>query len=106
MTTNAHGWVTYMTLTSGKLYTNLEQIKNQKRPHLSKKSIYLLIKSEMVFCFQNCSDLLREKMFYWLRNLLKFEAEDQREFVKKLRSQEQFVEQWKVRTIFGNRMLF
>ena len=47
---------------------------------------------------KNCSSN-REK-------LLKFEAEGQ-EFAKFLRSLEQFTQiQWKVRTIFGNRMLF
>ena len=51
----------------------------------------------MVFCYKNCpSD--REK-------LLKFEAEG-REFAKFLRSLEQFIQQWKVTTIFGNKMLF
>ena len=39
---------------------------------------------EMVFCYQNCSDLLWEK-------LLKFEAEGQ-EFTKSLRSLEQFIQ--------------
>ena len=43
------------------------------------------LKLEMVFCYQNCSYLLRE-------NFLKFEAEG-REFAK-------------VRTIFCNRLLF
>ena len=46
---------------------------------------------------KNCSSD-REK-------LLKFEAEG-REFSKFLRSLENLFKQWKVRTIFGNRMLF
>jgi predicted ATPase len=43
-----------------------------------------LFRLKMVFCYQNCSDLLREK-------LLKFEAEG-REFAKFLRSLEQFIQ--------------
>ena len=47
-----------------------------------------------------------KKLFYWSKKLLKFDAVDQ-EFAKILRSLEQFsFKQWKVRTIFGNRMLF
>ena len=58
-------------------------------------------KEEMVFCYQNCSDLLWEKKCSRVREkLLKFEAEGQ-EFAKVLRSLEQFIQ-----TIFGNRMLF
>ena len=37
--------------------------------------------------------------------LLKFETEGQ-EFAKILRSLGQFIQTWKVRTIFGNRMLY
>ena len=46
---------------------------------------------EMVFCFQNCSDLLWEKMSKDREKLLKFEAEGQ-EFAKNLRSLEQFIQ--------------
>ena len=58
----------------------------------------------MVFCYQNCSYLLWEKN---VLVILKFEAESW-EFAKNLRSVDQFIqtEQWKVRTIFGNVMLF
>ena len=56
-------------------------------------------KQEMVFCYQNCSDLL------WEKNVLVIEAEG-REFAKNLRSLEQFVRKVKGQTIFGNRMLF
>ena len=46
----------------------------------------------MVFCYQNCSDLLREKKCSSDREkLLKFEAEG-REFANFLRSLEQFNE--------------
>jgi hypothetical protein len=45
----------------------------------------------MVFCYQNCSDLLREKIDLVIEIFfLKFEAEG-REFAKFLRSLEQFV---------------
>ena len=45
----------------------------------------------MVFCYQNCSDLLWEKNCSTdQENLLKFEAES-REFAKFLRSLEQFI---------------
>ena len=46
----------------------------------------------MVFCYQNCSDLLREKKCSSdQEKLLKFEPEG-REFAKFLRSLEQFIE--------------
>ena len=49
---------------------------------------------------------VRKKCSSDRKKLLKFEAEGQ-EFAKFLRSLEQFSQtQWKVRTIFGNRMLF
>ena len=50
-------------------------------------------KDEMVFCYQNCSDLLWEKIVR--EKLLKFEAES-REFLKNLRSLEQFIQTVKV----------
>ena len=47
---------------------------------------------KMVFCYQNCSDLLWEKIVLVIKKkLLKFEAEGQ-EFVKFLRSLEQFIQ--------------
>ena len=47
---------------------------------------------EMVFCYQNCSDLLWEKIVSSDREkLLKFEAEGQ-EFAKFMRSLEQFIQ--------------
>ena len=52
----------------------------------------------MVFCYQNCSDLLWEKIV--LVKLLKFKAEG-REFARILRSLEQFI-----KTVQGSRMLF
>ena len=62
---------------------------------------------ELVFCFQNCSDLLWEKNCPSNgEKLLKFKAECQ-EFATFLRSHEQSIQTaWKVKTVFGNRMLF
>ena len=55
---------------------------------------------EMVFCYQNCSDLLWEKNCSSDReNFLKFEAEG-REFAKILRSLEQFIQTVKGQNIF------
>ena len=46
----------------------------------------------MVFCYHNCSHLLREKIALVIeKKCLKFEAED-REFAKFLRSLEQFIQ--------------
>ena len=46
----------------------------------------------MVFCYQNCSDLLWEKIVpMFEKKLLKFEAEG-REFENVLRSLEQFIQ--------------
>ena len=47
------------------------------------------IRNIMVFCFQNCSDLLRKKCSSDQEKLLKFEAEGI-EFAKFLRSLKQF----------------
>ena len=59
----------------------------------------------MVFCYQNCPDLLCEKNCSSNREkLLKFKAEG-REFSKFLRSLELFI-QTVNRTISGNIMLF
>ena len=62
----------------------------------------------MVICYQNFSDLVQEK--YVLTDweiFLKFKGEGW-DFAKLLRSLEQFIQtvQWKVRTMFGNRMFF
>ena len=60
----------------------------------------------MVFCYQNCSDLLWEKIVpMFEKKLLKFEAEG-REFENVLRSQEQFIQTEEGQNNFGNRMLF
>ena len=45
----------------------------------------------MVFCYQNCSDLLFEEIVLVIEKNLKFEVEGQ-EFAKILRSLEQFVQ--------------
>ena len=60
----------------------------------------------MVFCYQNCSDLLCEKIVLVIeKKNLNFEAEGQ-ELAKILRPLEQLIQTVKVRTILGNRMLF
>ena len=62
--------------------------------------------SEMVFCYQYCSDLLWEKIVlvieknFWNSRL---KAENFQNFWDHLNN---LFKQWKVRTIFGNRMLF
>ena len=54
----------------------------------------------LVFCYQNCSDLLWEKIVQSDREkLLKFEAKGQ-EFSKCLRSLEQFIQTVKGKNIF------
>jgi hypothetical protein len=62
----------------------------------------------MVFCFQNCSDLLatmtKSCSSDW-EKLLKFKAEG-REFANFLRSLEQLIQTVKGQTNFWNRMLF
>ena len=60
----------------------------------------------MVFCFQNCFDLLWEKKsFSNQEKLLKFKAEGQ-EFAKILRLIEQFIGTVKGKKNFWNRMVF
>ena len=51
----------------------------------------LLQKVEMVFCYQNCSDLQRKKCSIECEKRLKFEAEG-REFANFLRLSEQFIQ--------------
>ena len=70
----------------GKIQTKLKQVWQKKKQN-TKKNI-----SEMVFCYRNCSDQLREKIVLVIeKKLLKFEAEGQ-EFAKFLRSLEQFIQ--------------
>ena len=60
----------------------------------------------MVFCYQNCSDLLLEKKCSSNREkLLKFEAEG-REFATFLRSLEYLFEQEKGRIVFETELFF
>ena len=68
-----------------RLYYNEKSYKNRQR-QLSK------IQLKMVFCYHNCSDLLREKivLFSDREKLLKFETEG-REFAKSLGSLEQSI---------------
>ena len=62
------------------------------------------LEQEIVFCLQNCSDLLLEKIVLAIKKkCLKFEAEGQ-EFAKKIRSQEQFIQT--VRPIFETECFF
>ena len=60
---------------------------------------------EMVFCYQNCSYLLWEKKCSSDQGLYKFELK-----AKNLQNSwdhwNNLFKQWKVRTIFGNRMFF
>ena len=58
---------------------------------------------EMVFCYQNCFDLLWEKNVLVIEK--NFEAEGW-EFAKSLRSQEQFIRTSKGNNNFLNRILF
>ena len=64
------------------------------------------VAEKMVFCYQNCSDLLWEKIVlviekkFWNSRL---KAENLQKFWDHLNN---LFKQWKVRTIFGNRMLF
>ena len=54
--------------------------------------LFKVNQANMVFCYQNCSNLLREKIILVIeKRLLKFEAEIQ-EFTKFLRSLEQFIQ--------------
>ena len=88
--------------------TDLESHKVQKHPDLKQyhcevcntgrvffsESDYQvnLFEENMVFCYQNCSDLLLEKIVLVIeKKKLKFEAEG-REFAKILTSLEQFVQ--------------
>ena len=59
---------------------------------------------EMVFCFQNCSDLQCEKkMFKWLRKTFEIRDWRPRLLQKILRSLEQFVQKLKGQDNFWNR---
>ena len=40
------------------------------------------ISEGMIFCYQNCSDVLWEKMFYWLRKLERLGIQTSSSFVK------------------------
>ena len=54
--------------------------------------LFKVNQATMVFCYQNCSNLLREKIILVIeKRLLKFEAEIH-EFTKFLRSLEQFIQ--------------
>ena len=71
-------------------------------PLFRKKPDFLLVptcskieKGCMVFCYQNCSDLLWEKIVLVIEN----------NFSKCWDHWNNLFKQWKVRTIFGNRML-
>ena len=60
----------------------------------------------MVFCYQNCCDLLWEKNVVVIeKKFWKYEAEG-REFAHFLESLEQFIQTVKGQNIFGNRILF
>ena len=59
----------------------------------------------MVFCYQNCSDLLWEKIVLVIEKNFRNSRLSQ-ELAKFLRSLNNLFKQWKARTIFVNRMLF
>ena len=83
---------------------NSQLFSKLKVVHL--KSRKYMTSGYMVFCYQNCSDLLREKIVlvieknFWNSRL---KAENFQNFWDHLNN---LFKQWKVRTIFGNRMLF
>ena len=60
---------------------------------------------EMVFCYQNCSHLLWEKIVPVIEEKLKFEAEGQ-EFAKFLRSLEEFIQTMKGQNNFCKQNTF
>ena len=61
-------------------------------PHQNLSENWKKAVQKMVFCYQNCSDLLWEKIVLVIeKNVLKFEAEGP-EFAKFLRSLEQFIQ--------------
>jgi hypothetical protein len=66
-----------------------------------------MFESRLVFCYQNCSDLLWEKKIVLVikKNFwnLRLKAENLQNFWDHLNN---LFKQWKVRTIFGNRMFF
>ena len=67
---------------------------------------WLTWSKEMVFCYQNCSDLLWEKNVLVIEKNLwnsRLKAEKLQIFCNHLSN---LFKQWKVRTISGNRMLF
>ena len=67
---------------------------------------YLVKSSEMVFCYQNCSDLLWEKIVLVIKKKIwnsRLKAENFQKFWDHLNN---LFKQWMDRTIFGNRMLF
>ena len=59
----------------------------------------------MVFCYQNCSDLLWEKIVLVIEKIREFEAEG-REFAKFLRSVEQFIQTVKGQNYFWQQNAF
>ena len=67
---------------------------------------FFIFAQKMVFCFQNCFDLLWwKKMFWWSRKYLTFETEG-RKSAKTFRSLEQFIRTMKSQMDFWNGMPF
>ena len=63
-------------------------------------------KKNLVFCYQNCSYLLWEKIVLVIENFFwnsRLKAANLQNFWDRYNN---FFKRWKVRTIFGNRMLF
>ena len=80
-------------------YQRLNDVKNSS-------NICVFFFAEMVFCYQNCSDLLREKIVLVIEKNFwnwRLKAKNFQNFWYHLNN---LFKQSKVRTIFGNRMLF
>ena len=60
----------------------------------------------MVFCYQNCSDLLWEKIVLVIEKNFWNSRLNAKNLQKIWNHWNNLFKQWKVRTIFGNRMLF
>ena len=92
---------------TGKLFFLKIEPSNFKKWKIT--SIFIrenLCTEQMVFCYQNCSDLRWERIVLVIeKNFwnLRLKAENFQNFWDHLNN---LFKQWKVRTIFGNRMLF
>ena len=77
---------------------------SEKQFWMENSLLVILILLTMVFCYQNCSDLLREKIVLVIKkNFWGWRPRVCEKFWDHLNN---LFKQWKVRTISGNRMLF